>query len=147
VHNTFKRGSIARSDYEPAIPCIRWLSENNNPAVSAQAREILAKAESKIPSTKTGCFVATASYGPWHGDVIVLQDYRDRIIMRFFLGRCFVRMYYFLSPPLARFIGASNRRRSLARELLRPFVACARRRLKQSQCPKPSTNDQRSGAN
>ena len=45
LHTTFKRGSIARSNYEAAIPCIRWLSENHNPAVSAQAKEILAKAE------------------------------------------------------------------------------------------------------
>ena len=139
LHTTFKRGSIGRSSYEPAIPCIQWLAEHPDPLVSAKARNILGKVEA-APEKKGGCFVATAAYGPQDCNVVLLQEYRDRIMIRSFLGRCAVRIYYSLSPPLARFIGVSSRRQSLAREFLRPFVACARRRLEQRHSRKPSAN-------
>jgi hypothetical protein len=133
LHTTFKWGSVPRSNYEPAIPCIRWLSENHDPAVSAQAKEILTKAESQISSKKAGCFVATAAFGLRDSNVILLQEFRDRILTSSFPGRCAVRIYYFVSPILARFIEASSCRQSLARKFLKPFIAFAKHRLEHDQ--------------
>jgi hypothetical protein len=102
------------------------------PQVSAQARDILGKKPAAAPA-KQGCFVATAAFGPQNASVTLLREYRDRIMTRSFPGRCAVRIYYLLSPPLAHFIEASRGRQALARRFLRPFIAGARRRLAQRQ--------------
>jgi hypothetical protein len=77
----------------------------------------------------SGCFVATAAYGPKDHSVLVLQTYRDRVLGATAYGRFLVSFYQFISPPLAKFIEASNRRRSMARTALSPFVALAQRHL------------------
>ena len=82
------------------------------------------------PEKKGGCFVASAAYGPQDPSVAILQDYRDRILIRSGTGRGLVRVYYAMSPPFARFIEASSRRRSLARKCLGPVVALAARGLR-----------------
>jgi len=134
LHTTFERGAVRRSDYEPAISCIQWLAENPDPAVSAQARDILGKTMSAAPTgQKGGCFVATAAFGPQDCNVVLLREYRDRIMIRSSLGRCAVRFYYFLSPPLAHFIEVSNWRQSLARKCLTPFIIRAKRRLEKGE--------------
>ncbi len=94
LHTTFKMGSIGRSSYESAIPCIQWLTEYPDPLVSGQARDILVKVKA-APEKKGGCFVATAAYGPQDCNVLLLQEYRDQIMIRSFLGRRAVRIYYF----------------------------------------------------
>ncbi len=81
------------------------------------------------PEKIGGCFVATAAYGAQDFNVLILQGYRDQILTKSLLGKCFVRLYHLVSPPLARFIDASDRRRSLARTFLSPFIVFARRRL------------------
>jgi len=78
---------------------------------------------------KANCFVATAAYGARDPNVMLLRAYRDRILSKTFIGRSAIRFYYLASPPLARFIVASGRRRSKARVLLTPFLLRARREL------------------
>jgi len=51
------------------------------------------------------CFVATAACGnPLAAEVIVLSAFRDEVLVRRRMGRAFVRLYYFASPPLAALI-------------------------------------------
>lgn len=69
------------------------------------------------------CFVATAAFGtPMAPEIMVLRRWRDETLMRNGLGRAFVRTYYRLSPPLARFIARNERVGSVTRALLRPLV-------------------------
>jgi hypothetical protein len=82
-----------------------------------------------------GCFAATAAYGPSDTNVLVLREYRDRILEPCWHGRLFVRLYAVASPPLAVFIGRSRRRRRIARRLLRPCVSFAVWRMKRSDQP------------
>jgi hypothetical protein len=78
--------------------------------------------------SKGGCFVATAAYGSdLAQDVITLKTYRDMVLQKTYLGRTFISAYYFLSPPLARVIGTSERLRTLVRYLLLPAIAGARK--------------------
>lgn len=79
------------------------------------------------------CFVATAAYGAPNPTVFLLQEYRDRILNKAIVGRAAVRFYYLMSPPLARFIEVSYRRRFIARVLLGPVVFVARRQLESSR--------------
>lgn len=52
-----------------------------------------------------GCFIATAAFGDnSHPIVLLLRDFRDRILLQYAAGRWFVNTYYRLSPPLAKII-------------------------------------------
>lgn len=87
------------------------------------------EAERREAEKKRGCFVATAAYDVGDPSVILLKEFRDHVLNRTAVGRGAVRFYYLASPALARFIGASDRRRSRARVILRPFVLFASRQL------------------
>ncbi len=58
---------------------------------------------------KSGCFIATACYGDYNAkEVLVLREFRDDVLMNSSIGRTFVKFYYFISPPLAKFIEKSD---------------------------------------
>ena len=53
----------------------------------------------------TGCFIATAAYGyEFSSEVVTLQSFRDEILISTVLGRLFIKIYYFLSPSVAKVI-------------------------------------------
>jgi hypothetical protein len=91
-----------------------------------QEAEEKRKAEEKNSSS---CFVATAAYGSPNPAVLILLEYRDRILTKAVIGSVVVRFYYAMSPQLAQFIATSYRRRLIARLFLRPVVFFARRQL------------------
>jgi hypothetical protein len=56
----------------------------------------------KIKST-SGCYIATAVYGDYDApEVLVLRKFRDQVLKKYILGRTFIKIYYTVSPPLAR---------------------------------------------
>lgn len=72
---------------------------------------------------ENSCFIATAAYGsPLEKNVKVLRSFRDQILLKTSVGQLFVKTYYLLSPPLAKWIGQSAARRSVARTVLTPIV-------------------------
>ncbi|WP_374301984.1 CFI-box-CTERM domain-containing protein [Paracoccus sp. (in: a-proteobacteria)] len=69
------------------------------------------------------CFVATAAYGdPWHPDVVALRAFRDTHLVRYKMGRRFIRFYWQVGPKLARVITPTSYRGRLARYLLSEIV-------------------------
>jgi hypothetical protein len=72
---------------------------------------------------KEGCFVATACYGYYNApEVLVLRAFRDNILMQNFAGRLFVKVYYFISPPLAKFISKSEKTKAFIRNYFLKFI-------------------------
>lgn len=59
------------------------------------------------PTTKScGCYVATAVYGSYDcPEVWTLRRFRDQRLSESALGRCFIRMYYAVSPALVKWFG------------------------------------------
>jgi len=69
------------------------------------------------------CFIATAAYGtPMAEEVKTLSVFRDKHLMTNPAGRAFVRTYYTVSPPIAKFIAKKPFLRYIARQMLRPVV-------------------------
>lgn len=68
---------------------------------------------SSYSSSKTnkneGCYIATMAYGDYnHPQVMVLRYYRDQVLSNSFLGRAFIRLYYFVSPKLVSVLQGHN---------------------------------------
>ncbi len=71
------------------------------------------------------CFVATASYGHDSGEVGLLCDFRDSVLMQSAPGRAFVKAYYTVSPPIAKVIAGSEPLKAAVRLALKPLVIVA----------------------
>ncbi|MEI6174818.1 MAG: CFI-box-CTERM domain-containing protein [Bacteroidota bacterium] len=78
-----------------------------------------------LPKKKSGCFIATACYGDYNSpEVLVLREYRDKILLNTSTGRTIVQFYYLLSPFIARLIEKSDYLRSIIRKyILNPIVS------------------------
>lgn len=77
-----------------------------------------------IQSKKEGCFVATACYGDYDApEVIALRLYRDRVLEQTYRGRVFIKIYYLVSPSLARIIENSDYFKRIVKvKLLNPLI-------------------------
>ncbi len=71
------------------------------------------------------CFVATASYGHDSGEVGLLCDFRDNVLLKSELGTAFVNAYYKLSPPVADFISEHEGLKAAVRLALKPVIVVA----------------------
>ena len=71
-----------------------------------------------------GCFIATACYGSYNCDeVIILRNFRDSVLMHRKLGRFLVNNYYAISPPIARWLNKKPLATTLIRKcLISPII-------------------------
>lgn len=70
------------------------------------------------------CFIATAAYGSADEQhVVVLRCWRDTVLRQTRHGRLLIRVYERVSPPIARWVARSERRRQVVRWLLRWLVS------------------------
>jgi len=77
---------------------------------------------------KSGCFIATATYGSASApQVQALRDFRDGIAMKTFAGSSFMTgfltWYYSWSPPVADTIAPSDGARAVMRVALQPLLS------------------------
>ena len=73
------------------------------------------------------CFIATAALGADAPEVVLLRDFRDTVLRTTLPGRALVRLYEFVSPPLAARIAGRPAARRLARAVVvRPAARLAR---------------------
>jgi hypothetical protein len=69
-----------------------------------------------IKTPKSGCYIATVAYGnEFAPEVIALKKYRDEKLSKSFLGRIFIRIYYNLSPPIAKKLKNNQKLNNLIR--------------------------------
>ncbi len=84
---------------------------------------IITEVDNAPESGDAKCFIATAAYGtPMDGNVLVLRQFRDEILMKSKSGKMLIKAYYRLSPPAARIIDKQPALRFLARLILKPVV-------------------------
>jgi hypothetical protein len=96
----------------------------SKPADAPQpAADQASSSSSPRPAKASRCFIATAAYGsPLAPEVLLLQTFRDEHLVSNRLGRCLIRLYSFLSPPLAGLISRREHRQTCTRGLLRPIL-------------------------
>lgn len=70
-----------------------------------------------------GCFIATAAFGSYlDPHVMVLREFRDKVLLKNYAGRAFVKFYYRNSPPIADRIAQNAALKILTRAALTPFI-------------------------
>ena len=71
------------------------------------------------------CFIATAAYGtPTAGEIDILREFRDTVLLPNGLGAKLVSLYYETSPPIAELISQNEALRTVVRVgLIAPIVA------------------------
>jgi hypothetical protein len=73
--------------------------------------------------SQEGCFIATAAYGSYMEEqVMILRNFRDRILYSSDWGTAAVHFYYKHSPPLADFIAEHQNLRKVVRWGLLPVI-------------------------
>jgi uncharacterized repeat protein (TIGR02543 family) len=83
------------------------------------AQNVIVTATFQLIPTTSGCFIATAAYGsPTAGQIDVLREFRDGVLLESGVGSQLIDLYYRLSPPIADFISGNSFLRALVRELL-----------------------------
>ena len=60
-------------------------------------------------AAKDGCYIATSVYGSYDcPEVWTLRRFRDLKLSKSFLGRVFIKLYYFISPTLVKIFGKTK---------------------------------------
>lgn len=73
---------------------------------------------------KSGCYIATAVYYSYDApEVIVLRRFRDCYLRKYFLGRSFIKLYYFTSPTVAGWLKNTEHFNKAVRSILNEFVS------------------------
>lgn len=73
-----------------------------------------------------GCFIATAAFGSCaEPHVMILRNFRDRVLMTSAPGRAMVSFYYRISPPIADFISRSETCKLIVRWGLMPLIGAS----------------------
>ena len=69
------------------------------------------------------CFIATATYGSLlEPHVVVLRQFRDNVLMKFDIGKWFIRNYYLYSPPIANVVRDNEGLKFGVRMVLTPVI-------------------------
>jgi len=87
----------------------------------------------KLPSPKSneskgGCFIATATYeSPNSKEVLILRQWRDEYLLHSYFGRIFVKIYYVISPSIAKVIKKYKILKDLSKLVLKPIINYVRK--------------------
>jgi len=118
--NVYEQGDGVAENKEEALKWYRKLAEQDGSDYQARAQEKVRV----ILSRKDGCcYIATAVYGSYDApEVLCLRQFRDETLSAFLFGRLFIRVYYFLSPPIARRLKNMRRTNAVVRRMLDVFI-------------------------
>lgn len=99
LESAYKLAPLEKKEHVKKI-----LIENTEEAYP-KVLQLKAELESKNLEEQHWCYIATAVYGSYDApETIVLRRFRDEQLLKNYFGRLFVKTYYSLSPPVARFL-------------------------------------------
>lgn len=107
------------SPFEKSRKEAEYLSETLRKSYNEISKHQLPK-----PKQKEGCYIATMAYGDYdHPQVVILRDFRDKVLLSTCLGTVFVRLYYWLSPKLVKILKDHKKTNTLIRKSLDKFIS------------------------
>ncbi|MGM9912042.1 CFI-box-CTERM domain-containing protein [Floccifex sp.] len=77
---------------------------------------------STTSNSSEGCYIATCVYGYDSDEVWTLRKFRDNVLKQHFIGKCFIKAYYFISPKLVHFFGNQQWFHSFFKFILNPLI-------------------------
>lgn len=76
-----------------------------------------------VYTKKSSCYIATMAYGDYeHPQVIVLRKFRDYVLIKYFIGKLFVKLYYFISPKIVLVLKNNNTINRIIRKILDKLI-------------------------
>lgn len=106
--------------------------EEGNPLIVdfSDVPGLKAKLEKEENTKSKGCYIATAVYGSYDApEVLTLRKFRDEILQNNFFGRLFVKIYYAISPSIAKRLKSAKRLNRFVKERLDTFVEYIRNKF------------------
>lgn len=83
-----------------------------------------AKKNLVVSGAKEGCYIATAVYGGYDKpEVMKLRIFRDSVLKKNCIGRLFIRIYYRISPQMAKSLPHHPYINHMIKKILDIFVA------------------------
>jgi len=77
---------------------------------------------SKTSDNSGNCYIATMAYGDYyHPQVLELRKFRDEVLLKYEIGKLFVKVYYYISPKLVEILKNKNQINALIRTTLTQF--------------------------
>lgn len=81
------------------------IDPNNKQAVEHLNRAKQTPLNQMTKNKSSGCFIATAIYGSYDSsEVLILREFRDKRLLTNVIGNIIVKVYYCISPPIAKYI-------------------------------------------
>ena len=77
----------------------------------------------KYKSSGGGCFIATCIYGELAQETNTLREWRDTSLIKSHIGRCFVNIYYKVSPHIVEVIKDKPVLKKVIKSILNSVVA------------------------
>ena len=109
---------VAHHGEKPAEPQPRTVTELQ------QTWDEHAAAHNETRKKKQGCYVATCVYGSYDcPQVWTLRRYRDDVLKNTTAGRCFISLYYAVSPTMVRIFGRNQAVRRMWRTALDRIIS------------------------
>ena len=106
---------MAKENFERAIELVGA----NSPLGIDCANQINKGENINSNKSKKGCFIATAVYGsPYAPEVELLKEFRDNWLLKYSLGKVFVKLYYLFSPKIARTISSNKNLKEITKRVI-----------------------------
>ena len=88
-----------------------------------EARFKSSQNSSGLGNNNSGCYIATMVYGDYeHPQVLVLREFRDKILAQFLIGRLYIRFYYKYSPSWVKALEHNKMINKSIKKLLNVFI-------------------------
>lgn len=106
LESLVKQFNVEKNDLVQLSGALASLHRQSAMRISVSSISVIEKNHGLIGSAdKKGCFIATAVYGSHDaGQVQEFYQIRDHVLAKSFVGRLFIRVYYCVSPALAKWL-------------------------------------------
>ncbi len=106
------------------LPDVRSRYNTNKDSLLSLKNQIDSVTAPRSGSGNRGnCYIATMAYGSYdHPQVIKLRHFRDNTLSKFIVGRTFIKMYYYISPEMVKYLKGFKPIHLLIRKMLNQII-------------------------